>query len=139
MSHFPKPFTQAVAWPQTELGNSSPADFEAWVAETFGGVRAKYIGDFITLPDEEPGSGGRSDLCFAIHEEDAEKFAVPRFEYGMRWVDDVIANERDALKKGRQKSTIYVPEFHALCSWWDAKPEPSDKQIEEALVDQGDI
>lgn len=117
MPKFDKPYTQAVSWPSTQLGNNSPADFEAFIAGEFNGTRAKYIGDFTTLPDEEPGSGGRIDLCFAVHEEDVGKFAVARFAYGMRWVDDVIGNENERIRDGQQASSIYVPEFHDLCSW----------------------
>lgn len=113
-----RPFSQAVSWPGTTIGAGTPDQLEEFIAETFSGTRAKYIGCFLTKPDVDrfgesvPDTGGRSDLCFYVHEDDMGKFAVQRLQFNMRWVDDVIANE-----KARGTASIYVQEFHDLCSW----------------------
>lgn len=112
------PFSQAVSWPGTTMGDSTSDEFVKFIAETFNGTRAQFIGEFHTKPDFDsrgnqiPDTGDRCDLVFAIHEEDVGKFAVLRFEYNMRWINDVIFNE-----KMRGEVTIYTPEFHDLCSW----------------------
>ena len=108
-------FKQPVVWPSTIVTDNQAADFEAFILSELGS-RAKYIGCFYTLPGDG-GEGGRADAVFYVHSEDLNKFAVPRFQYGMRWVEDVIDNEKRRINDGEQKSTIYTPEFHALYSW----------------------
>lgn len=113
-----RPYSQAVSWPGTTCAADEGADVEKFIAEEFNGARAKFIGCFLTKPDVDqfgenvPDTGGRSDLCFYVHEDDMGKFAVARFRFGMRWVDDVIGNE-----KARGDDTIYEQGFHDLCSW----------------------
>lgn len=114
-----RPFSQAVSWPGTTCPASQEAEFVEFIAEQFNGTRAQYIGCFLTKPDIDPGdgcpvpdTGGRSDLCFYVHEDDMGKFAAQRFAFNMRWVDDVIANE-----KARGDVSIYEQGFHDLCSW----------------------
>ena len=55
-----------------------------------------------TLPDVEngeviEGTGGRSDLFFKVHNADIGKFAVWRFQYGMRWWEDVFFNHQEGI------------------------------------------
>jgi hypothetical protein len=40
-----------------------------------------------------PGTGGRNDVVFAVHQDDIKTFAVPRLSIGVRWVEDVLDNE----------------------------------------------
>jgi len=127
-----RPFSQAVSWPGTSLGADAPEDFVQFIADEFKSTRAQYIGCFITKPDMDqfggpiPDTGGRSDLVFCVHEDDIGKFAVARLNYGMRWVDDVIANE-----KMRDDVTIYQLEFHALCSWETDGGKTEDEHRED--------
>lgn len=116
---FEAPFEQAVLWPGVTGAAEDPEGLVAYLEEQFPTCRFKFIGQYLTLPNridgvDVPGSGGRSDVVFAIHQDDIGKFAVPRFEYGMRWVDDVILNE-----KFKGEETIYCEEIHALMSWPD--------------------
>lgn len=125
------PFSQAVIWPGATCPASSESDFVDFIAEQFNGARAQFIGCFLTKPDigdgcPVPGTGGRSDLVFAIHEDDMGKFAAQRFGYGMRWVDDVLANETD-----RGDVSIYVREIHDLKSW----TEPTTVEVDEYRED----
>lgn len=77
-------FVQVVVWHGTILEESEHSEFEEWVMSTFG-VRAQFLESVTT-------TGGRVDVLFAIHSNDIAKFAVPRFTYGMRWLEDVYGN-----------------------------------------------
>lgn len=103
-------FNQVCVWQACLLGNTSPEEFEEWVSKEFNGTRARYLESYLTLPDKKEdgspvqGTGGRSDLMFAIHQEDVPKFAVPRLLYGIHWWEDHVHNCRpiiptDVLKK----------------------------------------
>lgn len=111
------PFSQAVQWPAIIVEPGQESLFEEFILSDLG-TRAKFIGCYETLPDYDdygcpvPETGGRVDCYFGVHEEDIGKFAVPRFQFGMRWVDDVLDNER-----AHSKRTIYVKEVHDLSSW----------------------
>jgi hypothetical protein len=73
------------------------------------GVRVEYKTTLLTNPDldakgnPEPDTGGRHDVFFYIHDEDAMKFAVPRLSLGIRWWEDVI--------KYNDNSHLYPQEF----------------------------
>ena len=100
-------FTQVCVWPATELGDNTPAKFEQFIKDTFG-VRAQYLENIKTNPDIKksvavPGTGGRDDLFFAIHNEDLGKFAIPRLQYGIRWIEDVYGNGRGYIYPKRVK------------------------------------
>lgn len=105
------PFTQAVLWPGCILPAAQVPEFEEFILKELG-ARAKFIGSYKTLPDAEPDSGGREDVLFYVHEEDISGFSVKRLALGMRWVEDVLDNE-----KRRNEGTIYVQEIHDLYSW----------------------
>lgn len=82
----PNPFTQVVVWPHTLLGEgNTESDFQQFVTETFD-ARIKLIGEHRINED-------RTDLLFYIHSEDIPKFAIPRLTWGMRWLEDVMAND----------------------------------------------
>ena len=86
---------QLCVWPGTLLGDSTPADLELFFLTEMG-VRVKFVDQVMTLPDLDqegnpvPGTGGRSDLFFTIHDEDLSRFAIPRLSMGIRWWEDVV-------------------------------------------------
>jgi len=88
-------YKQLCVWPGTVLGDTTIAEFEAYMLETFN-VRVKFHADVTTLPDIDeagnhiPDTGGRNDLFFYIHNEDIAHFAVPRLGMGIRWWEDVV-------------------------------------------------
>lgn len=92
-------FSQVCVWPGTIVENnpSGITEFESGMNEMFG-IRAKFLECIYTYPDfiegegPVPDTGGRCDLFFSIHNEDIGKFAIPRFEYGIRWIEDVYGN-----------------------------------------------
>lgn len=84
----PQEFLQVVAiWPGVSLEDDDIKDFES----LFENVRLKFITAVETLPDET-GPGGRMDVIFGVHPEDMPRFATARFQYGMRWLEDVYSN-----------------------------------------------
>lgn len=96
-------FTQVCVWPGTLVGDDKVDDFTNWMQECFG-VRAQYLEEILTAPDRDDngspveGTGDRNDLFFAIHTDDTGKFAIPRLEYGIRWIEDAIAQINGGCK-----------------------------------------
>lgn len=89
-------FEQVCVWPGTLVGADKVAEFEAFVLEKLG-TRIQYLEEVKTAPDYKngrpvKGTGGRNDVLFAVHKDDLMKFAVPRLQYGMRWLEDVYGN-----------------------------------------------
>ena len=88
-------YTQLCVWPGTVLGDSSPKDLENFFLDEMG-VRVQFHTEVKTLPDldssgnPDPETGGRNDLFFFVHDEDVQKFAIPRLQMGIRWWEDVI-------------------------------------------------
>jgi len=92
-------FTQVCIWPGTVVGSDYIDKFVAVMAAEFDGVRVQYLEEIKTKPDKLRGvmvadTGGRTDVFFAVHEDDLQKFAIPRLKAGIRWFEDVISNER---------------------------------------------
>lgn len=101
-----KNFNQVVVWEGTTVLSPGIEDsirikeFINFIKTEFKGVRAQYLEEIKTFPDKKngkliEGTGGRSDLLFAVHKDDIEKFAVARLAYGMRWIEDVYLNGAD--------------------------------------------
>lgn len=89
-------FTQVCVWPDTTLGEYTVPQFVAWMKKEFG-VAVQFLEIITTFPDTDSsgrlveGTGGRSDLFFAVKTEGIGKFAVPRLQAGIRWIEDVLA------------------------------------------------
>jgi hypothetical protein len=106
-------YTQVCVWPGTIVGADQAAELEQFFAKEMG-VRVQYLEDVYTAPDMEngfpvEGTGGRCDCMFAVHNEDAIKFAIPRLQMGIRWLEDVYGNGHGAL----------YPERIAAYQCWD--------------------
>ena len=90
-------FNQVCVWPATIVGEEKIKDFEDFMIEQFK-TRVQYLEEIKTNPDlnsnGDPieGTGNRNDLFFAIHDEDVGKFAVPRLQVGIRWIEDTLAD-----------------------------------------------
>ena len=90
-------FNQLCVWEGTVVGADEVENFEGWLQSEFG-VRGKYCEEVLTLPTEgEPGTEGRNDLFFRVHDEDVMKFAVPRLMVGIKWWEDVLGNGNGVL------------------------------------------
>ena len=89
-------YSQVCIWPGTIVGADKSEDFEKWMQDNFG-VRAQYLEEYETNPTPgEADTGGRNDVVFALHKEDAMKFAMPKMRIGARWVEDVIDNAKES-------------------------------------------
>ena len=85
------------------------ADFENFILEETG-CRIKVMEVAITNPDpNDPTTGGRHDVLFYVHPEDVEKFAVPRFKFGIRWWEDVIVYNNRAYLYSNEILKKYPP------------------------------
>ena len=60
-------------------------------------MRVQYLETILTKPDldEEgnpvPETGGRSDIFFALHDDDVTGFTITRLSIGARWIEDVLS------------------------------------------------
>ena len=94
-------------WPGTLVREKDRADLMTFFEETFN-VVPTIVGCVTTLPDKDtagldvPETGGRHDLFFYIDNDDVSSFALPRFQFGMRWWQDIYFNNGQ---------DIYPPEF----------------------------
>ena len=87
-------YNQVCVWPGTVLKEDQVGDFVSHFAEN--GFRIQHLETVITAPDVgDPESGGRHDLLFAVHDEDIMRFAIPRLQMGIRWIEDALDNESD--------------------------------------------
>ena len=95
-------FRQVCTWPATIVGKDSIQAFEQFMLDELG-TRVQYLEEIQTAPDRDADgyavrdTGGRNDVLFAVHDEDVMKFAIPRLQYGMRWLEDVYGNGDGAL------------------------------------------
>jgi hypothetical protein len=86
-------YNQVCVWPGTTGCKEDPEGVKEFFQEAFG-VRVQFLEEVVTKPDQnDPGTGGRTDVLLAIHSEDVMKFAVKRFEVGIRWIEDVLDNQ----------------------------------------------
>lgn len=91
-------FDQVVVWPCTLVDESEDKQFEYWIKNEFN-VRAQYLE---TVSAGQPLEGvQRVDVLFAVHNEDIGRFALPRLQYGMRWLEDVYLNNQGHLYPDR--------------------------------------
>ena len=97
------------------------------------GIEPVIVGCVRTLPDlehrgmEKPETGGRSDFFFYVEMEDISRFAVPRFQFGMRWWEDIFYNEGQ---------DIYPEEFLRAYPDPNEKPKKTEHGIHTLLVCQ---
>lgn len=77
-------FNQLCVWPATEVGKERVKEFVKFMKDEFKS-RVQYVDEVIL-------KNGRNDLFFYIHDDDINKFAVPRLSYGIRWWEDVLLN-----------------------------------------------
>lgn len=107
-------FTQVCVWPGTIVENTpeSIQEFVTGMSDMFN-VRVQFLECIYTYPDYNygipvPGTGGRCDLFFSIHNDDVMSFAVPRLQYGIRWIEDVLGNGH---------GNLYPPRVTQYASW----------------------
>ncbi len=86
-----KGFNQVCVWPGTLIAKDEIPSFEAFVEEQVG-AKAQFLETIVTGPGDD-GEGGRADVFFAVCNDDiSATFATCRLQYGIRWVEDVLAD-----------------------------------------------
>ena len=109
MSKTKNNYQQLCVWQGVEVGDEKH-ELESWIKDKFDS-RVKYLTEVKTNPDVDgdgndvPDTGGRNDVFFYVHDNDINKFAVPRLQYGIRWWEDVV--------KYNDNSHLYTEEFLA--------------------------
>jgi len=99
-------FKQVCVWPGTLVGPDEVDSLVNFFKEELG-VRVQYLESIITGPDCDKrgrpvmNTGGRTDVLMAIHDDDTGKFAIPRFQFGIRWLEDVYLNGQGDIYEDR--------------------------------------
>jgi len=92
-------------WPGTPVKESDlagPEGVMAFFKNAFD-IEITPVGCVETLPDtdadgvEIEGTGGRHDFFFYVKTADVPKFAIKRFQFGMRWWEDIYFNEGEGI------------------------------------------
>lgn len=91
-------YTQVCVWEGANVDESRIEEFEAIIL-LGEGARVQYLEEITTKPlcFEEDGDRfleyesdrERTDLFFAVHDDDLQAFSTRRLKLGMRWVEDV--------------------------------------------------
>ena len=109
-------YDQVCIWPGTLVGEKDIELFEKFFLKEFG-TRVQYLESIVTKPDVGDFSGetgGREDVFFTVHKDDIEKFTIPRFRLGIKWIEDVLSSVN-----GYDKNPIY-PNRVMEYKIWDA-------------------
>lgn len=121
-------YLQVCIWEGTTLSEKEEIKpFENWFMTEFK-VRVQFLEVIFTSPNSNDTSGetgGRSDIFFAIHKDDVDKFALPKMMIGARWIEDVLSNTNEYYK-----NPLY-PERVMEYKCWDA--EVTSEELEELV------
>ena len=96
-------------WPGSRVCEVDRGELMRFFAHQFG-IVPTIVGCVTTIPDKDkdganvPETGGRYDFFFYVDNADVLKFAMPRFQFGMRWWQDIYFNDQQ---------DIYPPDFLA--------------------------
>ena len=102
-------FDLVCVWSGTLIGEKHASEFENWFKNEFD-IEVQYLEEVTTLPDRDKDgnvvekTGGRNDVFFAIKREDASKFVIPCFRFGICWAEDAIPQDENIYPK-------YVKEY----------------------------
>lgn len=97
-------FHQLCAWVGTTLNGKTAEDFEKFFKEL--GYRVKFAEEVKRVGTDQ------SIILFWIHDDDVERFAIPRLKMGISWWEDLIKynGHRDWFTK---ETLDKYP-----CIWW---------------------
>jgi len=95
-------------------------DFEDYFYELFE-VKIQFLEEIKTFPDTDDrgdpieGTGGRSDIFFAVHDDNLAQITGLRFRTKHRWIEDVLA-------KDNYTSPIYPERVSRYRTWtWEGE------------------
>ena len=119
-------YTQVCVFPGLIVDENKIQVFTDLIKEAFD-TRVQYLETILTKPDvDDPeNTGGRSDVFFAVHQDDIEKFAVRRLGYGRRWIEDVLSNAN-----GYHLNPLY-PEYVEGYKSWNADGNDDENEDDE--------
>lgn len=128
--------TQVAVWPGTILQPDELPDLIKFFKNEFK-TRVQYLETVMTGPDMEDGhpvagTGGRRDVLIAVHEDDIGHFAVPRMKVGIRWIEDVLGNERL-----RGDFSIYPAHVKQYGSWDFGITREEAPTLKQKLIERG--
>ena len=98
-------FKQLCVMQGTTLEDSCVEEFEYFF--TREGFRIKFAEEVETNEILEDGSR-RRDLLFYIHEDDVDKFALWKFNLGIRWWEDIVSYN-DEVKNYKEETLKKYP------------------------------
>lgn len=116
-----KSYNQVCVWPGTILPTDQIESFVNHFAEQ--GFRIQYLETIMTAPDRDENNltvestGGRSDIFFAIHDDDIMRFAITRLQMGIKWIEDVLDNESSEMRLAAREYSIYPEHVEAYRKW----------------------
>ena len=115
-------YTQVCVFPGLLVDQDKIQEFTDQIKEVFD-TRVQYLETILTKPDvDDPeNTGGRSDVFLAVHQDDIEKFAVKRLQYGIRWIEDALSKVN-----GYHLNPIY-PEYVEGYKSWNADSNDNDE------------
>lgn len=115
-------YTQVCVFPGLLVDENKIQEFTDQFKEVFD-TRVQYLETILTKPDlDDPeNTGGRSDVFFAVHQDDIGKFAVKRLQYGIRWIEDAMSNVN-----GYHLNPLY-PEYVEGYKSWNADSNDNDE------------
>ena len=115
-------YTQVCIFPGLLVDQDKIQEFTDQIKEVFD-TRVQYLETILTKPDVDApeNTGGRSDVFLAVHQDDIEKFAVRRLQYGIRWIEDALSNVN-----GYHLNPIY-PEYVEGYKSWNADNNDNDE------------
>jgi len=108
-------YSQVCVWPGTIVGKGEEKKMEEFFKDELN-VRVQFLEVIETGPDQDEAgnpvedTGGRQDVFLAVHEEDVQSFAIPRLQFGIRWIEDVLAN-------GNYRDKIYPARVFDYKTW----------------------
>lgn len=108
-------YNQVCVWPGTLVEDDKSDEFINWAQEHFNS-RIQFLETIKTGPDRDEnghvveGTGGRSDVFFAVHRLDVAAFAIPRLDFGIRWIEDAVSEVNGGNR-------LYPDRVNDYCSW----------------------
>ena len=119
-------YTQVCVFPGLLVDENKIQAFTDLIKEAFD-TRVQYLETILTKPDvDDPeNTGGRSDVFFAVHQDDIGKFAVKRLQYGIRWIEDAMSNVN-----GYHLNPLY-PEYVEGYKSWNADGNDDENEDNE--------
>ena len=119
-------YTQVCVFPGIIVDEDKIQEFVDRIKEVFD-TRVQYLETILTKPDlDDPeNTGGRSDVFFAVHQDDIGKFAVKRLQYGIRWIEDAMSNAN-----GYHLNPLY-PEYVEGYKSWNADGNDENEDGED--------